>query len=385
MKKRLFLISSVLLSSFLIKAQNISELNKEKDNLLQLIDNNNKLIEEFSIKKSDELTHIQLVDDQISKRKKLIKLYQNEIDQYTKQVNQLSFRLDSLEKEIFTLKKEYSKIIYQESLNKADQNELLFILSAKSFNESYRRFLFMRQYNAYRRLQASQLTDSKTRFNGIKKTIEERRKSLRKLMNDAKKETLALDKEIVSRQQRVADFVSQETNLRKEIETAQLRAKELEERIIVLIKEEAARKSKNDEKLSADIIKNKGKLPWPTSKYLITSEFGEHPHPIVESLTIRNNGIDINVFDDLDVYPVQEGVVSRIIMIPGSNASVIVRHGSILTVYSNLAEVSVKKDQKVDRSTILGKVFSGNGLNSSILHFELWKGEEKQDPQAWLR
>lgn len=379
-----FLLICFLTFSLFSYSQQISDLNKEKDNLLLLIENNNKLMQEYGEKRSDELTHIQLVDDQIEKRKKLIELYASEVAQYTKQINKLSFSLDSLEKEIFALKADYSKIIYQESLKKSEQNELLFILSASSFNESYRRFLFLKQYNEYRRMQSNELNKSKIRFDEIKQSIEERRQKVRQLMASAKSETQNLDKEMTKRQQRVQEFVRKESDLKKEIVSAEKRAKELEEKILVLVREEAARRSKQDDKLSADILNNKGLLPWPCKQHVITSSFGEHPHPLIESLVIRNNGIDINVFDDLDVFPVQSGVVSRIIMIPGSNASVIIRHGSVLTVYSNLAEVAVKKDEKVDRKTKLGKVFKGNGLNSSILHFELWNGEEKQNPEDWL-
>lgn len=379
-----FLLICFLTISLFSYSQQISDLNKEKDNLLLLIENNNKLMQEYGEKRSDELTHIQLVDDQIEKRKKLIELYASEVAQYTKQINKLSFSLDSLEKEIFALKADYSKIIYQESLKKSEQNELLFILSASSFNESYRRFLFLKQYNEYRRMQSNELNKSKIRFDEIKQSIEERRQKVRQLMASAKSETQNLDKEMTKRQQRVQEFVRKESDLKKEIVSAEKRAKELEEKILVLVREEAARRSKQDDKLSADILNNKGLLPWPCKQHVITSSFGEHPHPLIESLVIRNNGIDINVFDDLDVFPVQSGVVSRIIMIPGSNASVIIRHGSVLTVYSNLAEVAVKKDEKVDGKTKLGKVFKGNGLNSSILHFELWNGEEKQNPEDWL-
>ena len=71
-------------------------------------------------------------------------------------------------------------------------------------------------------------------------------------------------------------------------------------------------------------------------------------------------------------------------MIPGSNASVIIRHGNILTVYSNLSEVFVKRDDNVSTTTNIGKVFTGGGLNSNVLHFELWNGDEKQNPLEWL-
>ncbi len=117
----------------------------------------------------------------------------------------------------------------------------------------------------------------------------------------------------------------------------------------------------------------------------MTSYFGEHDHPLVPSIKIRNNGIDMDILASKDIHPVHKGKVSRVIQIPGSTASVIVRHGEVLTVYSNLSEVYVKRDQTVDVYTNLGKIYTGSGINSNILHFELWKGDQKQNPEQWLK
>ncbi len=45
--------------------------------------------------------------------------------------------------------------------------------------------------------------------------------------------------------------------------------------------------------LNADFEKNKGKLPWPVEKGVITSRFGKQPHPVLPGIVIENNGIDI--------------------------------------------------------------------------------------------
>ena len=76
--------------------------------------------------------------------------------------------------------------------------------------------------------------------------------------------------------------------------------------------------------------------------------------------------------------------MSKVIVIPGNNISVIIRHGAIITVYSNLSKVFVKKDDNVTPSTQIGLVENSTGLNSNVLHFELWDGEVKQNPLMWL-
>lgn len=365
--------------------QSLSDLNKEKDDILSLIDESNKLLNDYSNKKSSELMHISLVDDKIAKRKRLINIYNNQIFAYTSQIKTLTIQLDSLENEIFRLKEDYSKMIYQLSINKMDRNGLIYVLSSASFNESYRRFLFMKQYNDYRKQQSELITDRINFFNNLKAKVTAQRTQLDKTLAETKKESMILEKELLERQNKVSRFSAQQNNLTNQITEAEKRKAQLEEQIVAMIREEARKKRESNAiNLSSDIAKNKGLLPWPCNKYVVVSTFGEHDHPIIPSIKVRNNGIDIDVLDNNDVKPIHAGRVSRVIMIPGSNASVIIRHDNIITVYSNLSEVFVKKDDEVTAKTLIGKVYTGEGLNSNILHFELWNAEEKQNPLDWL-
>ena len=247
-------------------------------------------------------------------------------------------------------------------------------------------FLFLKQYNDYRKEQATLLSEKMSFFNDLKAKVSSKRSELDKLLVQAKKESNQLESELSLRQSKVDGFTKQQSNLTQQITEAEEKKALLEERIVEFIREEA-RKAKESGKakvLSSDIDKNKGLLPWPCDKYVVVSAFGEHEHPLIPTLIVRNNGVDIDVLDSENIHPVHSGKVSRVIMIPGSNASVIIRHGNILTVYSNLSEVFVKRDDNVSTTTNIGKVFTGGGLNSNVLHFELWNGDEKQNPLEWL-
>ncbi len=383
---KIFVAIFFLCFSFCCFGQTLSDLNNEKNALISLIDESQKLLNDYSDKKSSELVHISLIDEKISKRKRLINIYNNQIFAYTNQIKSLTSQLDSLESEIFKLKSDYSKIIYQMSLNKLQNNTLVYLLSSSSFNESYRRFLFLKQYNDYRKEQATLLSEKMSFFNDLKAKVSSKRSELDKLLVQAKKESNQLESELSLRQSKVDGFTKQQSNLTQQITEAEEKKALLEERIVEFIREEA-RKAKESGKakvLSSDIDKNKGLLPWPCDKYVVVSAFGEHEHPLIPTLIVRNNGVDIDVLDSENIHPVHSGKVSRVIMIPGSNASVIIRHGNILTVYSNLSEVFVKRDDNVSTTTNIGKVFTGGGLNSNVLHFELWNGDEKQNPLEWL-
>jgi len=380
------LITYILFASVYSYSQSLNDLNKEKDQILQLIDESNKLLTDYSEKKTSELMQISVVDDKIMKRKRLINIYNNQIFAYTTQVKRLSHQLDSLEKEIFKLKDDYKRIIYQQSVKKIEKNSLIYILSAKSFNESYRRFIYLKQYNEYKRIQAEQIKEKMAFFDDLKNKVLQKRIELDKLLVEAKREQVMLESELSERQNKVEQFSQHQSNLLQQITDAENRKKELEEKIVALIREEA-RKAKEkgvNTVLSSDITKNKGLLPWPCQKYVVVSTFGEHEHQLIPNLMVKNNGIDIDILDSKNIHPIHAGKVSRVIMIPGSNASVIIRHENVLTVYSNLSEVWVQSGENVTVDTELGKVYAGGGINSNILHFEIWVAEDKQNPIDWL-
>ncbi|MBK8949072.1 MAG: peptidoglycan DD-metalloendopeptidase family protein [Flavobacteriales bacterium] len=138
--------------------------------------------------------------------------------------------------------------------------------------------------------------------------------------------------------------------------------------------------------LNADFEKNKGRLPWPVAKGVITSRYGKQPHPVLKGIVIENNGIDITTEKGASVRALFRGEVSSVIVIPGAGKAVIVTHGAYRTVYSNLRDVAVAKGQKVDTKQAVGTVLSEEG--TAVAHVEIWKvtaeGLVKVDPSPWL-
>jgi murein DD-endopeptidase MepM/ murein hydrolase activator NlpD len=130
---------------------------------------------------------------------------------------------------------------------------------------------------------------------------------------------------------------------------------------------------------------NKTRLPWPVARGIVTDPFGVHPHPVLKNITIRNNGIDITTEPGAFARSVFDGEVSRIFAITGGNMAVIIRHGSFLTVYSNLSVVVVKKADKVTTKQEIGTIYTDTGDgNKTTLKFQVWKENQKLNPEEWI-
>ena len=106
--------------------------------------------------------------------------------------------------------------------------------------------------------------------------------------------------------------------------------------------------------LSADFAGNQGKLPWPVEKGEIVETFGDHPHPILQNVTTRNNGVDIKTSANASVRAVFKGTVVSIISNPGYHKAVLIRHGEYFSVYSNLSSVNVSAGQEVTTKQVIG-------------------------------
>jgi septal ring factor EnvC (AmiA/AmiB activator) len=136
--------------------------------------------------------------------------------------------------------------------------------------------------------------------------------------------------------------------------------------------------------VSKEFQGNRGKLPWPVKNGIITGHFGRQPHPTIPNIEIVNNGIDIQTDQGAPVRSVFEGTVVGTQYVPGFDYMVILQHGDYYTVYSNLAELSVKKGDKVAIRQNIGKVSTDSKTNTSEVHFEIWKEKTRLNPQEWV-
>lgn len=382
---RFLLLSIFIFFSAHSFSQSIESLRDEKQRLQNEIESSNKKLEEYAKQKDTHLSQIAIIDDKILTHKRLITIYKNEMTSFNSQLKILTNQLDSLELSLNKSRDEYANLIRNFQYSSLNTNSIIYLLSASTFNESYRRLLFIRQYKDYHKDHYKILEKERSKYLSLKANIDAKRKDLNVTLSSLENENEKLQGEISRRNKVISSIAQNQSQLQQQIAQNIKQSQELESRILQLIEEEkrlalASHNSDNSQNIEA----NKGKLLWPVTDFVLASSFGQHEHPLYPSIIVNNNGIDINLLSSTDVRPVASGVVSRVIVIPGNNASIIVKHGTSLSVYSNISEVSVKKDDVVTTSTLLGKVFTGSGLNSRVLHFELWVGGEKQNPEEWL-
>ena len=189
-----------------------------------------------------------------------------------------------------------------------------------------------------------------------------------------------------------------QNTLRTQIEKKQKQRQRIDKEINRLIREAIAESNRISGKKSREIFQltpeakliaenfqeNKGRLPWPLEKGVVTQGFGRQRHPVVKTTIIQSNGVTISTEPFAKVRAVFEGEVMSVIIIKGSNPSVLIRHGSYITLYTNLSKLYVKKGEKVSSKQVIGEVFTNQQTGRTQLQFGIFNNIKALNPKDWV-
>jgi murein hydrolase activator len=312
-------------------------------------------------------------------------------------INQIN--VNRLKKELSVLKEDYSKMIVKSYKSRSEQSKAMFLLSSQNFLQAYKRAQYMKQYSNFRRLQGEEIkakTASLEQFNN-KLSIQKQEKA--KLLSESEREKQELEKEKKQQQILVNSIKKDKKKIIADINKKQKEAKAIERQIDRLIRAAIAAANKiagnttntttfvltpEAKALAADFKSNRGKLPWPVEKGLLTKKFGTQPHPLEPSIMIESSGIEVSSEKGAKARSVFSGEVSDVQMAPNGTATIMIRHGDYTTTYSNIGTVYVKKGEKVSTKQSIGEIFYNTVTGKAILKFLIFQNTSKMNPQSWI-
>lgn len=370
-------------------SQNITELNKKRKKIEQNIKRINSLIDQNTASKNLVSNDLLLNQRKLSLKNQLIKQIENEILFIENQILSSNQSIDSLTHILKIKNDEFAQVIQKSFKNRNEKYILLYLLSAQSFNQAYVRLKFYKQIMTY---QNEKLIEIKTIINQRaihSAALQDNVKTLKNKQNERTKEANQLRLENEDFNKKIAQYKKKEKQLKQDLQEESKKAQVIENEIKRLIAAEASKRKGNrklkevDLKLSKEFSENYGLFPSPIKNGVITRIFGESQHPVLKKVIVKNNGIDINAPAGSPVYAIFDGEVSKIFSVPLSGMAIIVRHGTYMTVYSNLTNILVKVGDKVVKQQKLADAKNVDAANS-MLHFELWNERSPENPAIWL-
>lgn len=402
----------------------IKELESKRGALQKQIAESESLLQTTTKNVGSQLKGLAALTGQIEERKRYILAINSDMDAIDRELVSLERQLNQLQKELKDKKTKYAASVNYLYRNHTIQDKLLFIFSAQTLEQTYRRLRYVREYASYQRMQGEEIQKKQKQINNKRAELSEARKAKENLLKERENEKTTLERQEKEQKALVDSLRKKQRSLQSEINKKRKEANQLNARIDRLIAEEiekarkraeeearreaAARKkaektespsaakpkakpleaytmNKADRELSGSFASNRGKLPVPvTGPYIITSHYGEYTVPGLRGVKLDNKGIDLQAKPGAQARAVFNGKVAAVFQLNGL-FNILVRHGAYISVYCNLSTASVKADDMVKTGQTLGTIFSdGADGGRTVLHFQLRREKEKLNPEPWL-
>lgn len=388
--RRIYVILAFVLIIFnCLDAQTRSELEAQRKKALEEISYVDNLIKNTAKEKSAGINSLKILSNKLNLRETVIRGMGDEISLLNERIEMNRLAIEMMEDDMIALKEDYSRAIVNSYKSKKVNPDIVYILSAKDFNQGYKRLKYLQQVTKFRRQESEIIAELKERIEETKVKLELDLQRVSELRHREVLQKNMLQEEQSRKQKIVKSLGGKEKQLQKELAEKKKIAKRIENELARIIEEERKKQIKSDltpeQKLIGDnFLDNKGRLPWPVERGVITSKFGVHQHPVLKYLTEENIGIEITSSGKTLARSVFKGEVTAISAISGSNMTVIIRHGKYLTVYNNLINIRVKKGDLVDFKQVIGDIYSEPGSNNNCtLKFMIFE-QKYLDPELWI-
>ena len=359
---------------------------------------------EFNKKVDQEnstLANIHKLEQQINSKRRSIKKLHDQEEELTKDIRNASSSIGDLSQQLESLKGQYARYI-QSVYKHGRVYDLELLFSSQSVNQLSIRIEYLKRFTKQRAKDLNNVVVKKSDLEHENHRLEANLKEQQRLLSKRTDEEVSLKEDFSKRQKMLASIRKDKNFYREQADEKRAAADKLKNIITDLITKENERKEREaaaererakaggtlrptpvpEAATPGTFASQHGKLRWPVSLGSIAAKFGNQVHPVLKTVR-ENTGIDISVKPGSDVKAVAEGRVSIVTFIPGLGNIVILTHSDgYRTIYADLSEVIVAENQKVTAGETIAK--SGSSVDGEILHFELWKDRDKQNPELWL-
>lgn len=450
MKKPLALLIALLSLAVVPSMAQTKKINQLKSQKTQIEKGIQKAKSQLNQTKHETVKKEQTADfleDQLESRLQYIHKLEVEVDSLSHHANRLKEELDELKAQVKVKKQKYVQSLRSARNSQNLRNPLLFVFSANSFPQIYRRMRYAREFAAWQKNLGLQLMekenearDKRNELLGVKQQvsssiqeiIKERRQlaaqhsvvqanvvQLKKKQKEIEQQVAQQQKQLNALNKKIDELIAYEIEqARKRAEAEAKRKREAEAAARAKAEQQKAAQQKRgkDSRGSKKDRGGKGSTTSPStpsttssspSRWLTAEDKqlngnlehnkGRLPVPITGPYRIeRRFGLthvtSSVVLDNKGVnYQGQAGAHARSIFDGevtavfqlGALKNVLVRHGSYISVYCNLSSTIVARGQKVKARDILGTV-AADDRGNYILHFQLRKETAKLNPEVWI-
>ena len=390
------------------------ELEQRKAKIQLEIQEKEKQLQSVKTKEKSVVGQLLIQKEKIGLKEKLIRTTEKQTKLLSNDIYVNQLKINQLNRDLEQLRKDYAEMILKSYKSRSEQSRAMFLLSSQNFLQAYKRAQYMKQYASYRKMQGEEIKGKTIQLEDYNVKIGAQKSEKEKLIAENEKEKQELVKE-KQEQEKIANQIKKEKGKitaeikKKQAETKKIDAqikKMIRDAIIAANKKTAAANVKSNPKITAAEKKaiesstnivltpegklvsnnfkaNKGRLPWPVEKGVVSLGYGNQPHPVFKTIEVHNSGVEISTESGASARAVFSGEVVQIQQVTPLKKAVLVRHGDFFTLYQNLSSVNVQPGDKVSAKEVLGKIRT-DADGRTILKFVISQNSTYFNPTTWL-
>jgi len=410
MKKRFYILvfSVLFFGNFSALAQpgnKQQQLEQQRESILNDIKKINTLLFKTRGVKKTVLSEVEDINQRIKAQQNLIRVTNQQANLLTRKINENLTQISLLRNELQTLKEDYAAMVQKSYKSKSQQSRVLFLLSSEDFLQAYKRVQYMKQYANHRKKQGESIKAKTELLQQLNLDLIDQRKEKDLLISENIAAKAKLKKEKDLQQTLITSLKKEESTFTKQIRAKQQKANKINGQIKKLIRDAiaAANKKARENKskttiasatkfaltpeaaaIAKDFKNNKGKLIWPVKQGLVINKYGTRQHPQFPNVTQTFHGVEIATNANAQARAVFNGEILQIQQLKNANKAVMIQHGDYITIYYNLATISVKKGDKVSTKDPIGKVFTHPVTKQTVIKFMVYRNDTEMNPSDWV-
>ncbi|WP_298418147.1 peptidoglycan DD-metalloendopeptidase family protein [uncultured Kordia sp.] len=397
--KKITVLLLLFVSSISFAQDKKKELEATRQRLMKEIRLINKLIRTTNSKTKFIVDDVQSLNHKIRVKRDLIKVMNQQTNLLTNQINDNIKKIGQLRSDLTKLKKDYAAMIRKSYKSKSEQSRLMFLLSSESFLQAYKRVQYMKQYTDYRKKQGEAIAARTQELQKLNTTFAAQKKEKEALIADNRKIQKEFEGEKKTQNEMLATLRKDKDKYAGQVKKKRQQADDIDRQIEKLIRDaiaksnvKAGKKTNNKtfaltpeaKAIGNSFAANKGKHIWPVAEGTKTVGYGKHRDLLNPNVTRENNGVVLATNKNARARAVYKGKVTHIFGVKGGNKGVMIKHGSYITAYYNLKNVSVSIGDEVSLKQNIGTISTDDSTGKTELKFFVFKNTKRLNPETWL-
>ena len=235
------IIFTLLILNFSLRAQSVKDLETQRKQTLQKLETTSKILNETKNSQRSTINKLVIINKNIKERKVLIKNISSEIGQLDTEMQKLDQEKNLLENRLKSLKSDYVKLVQEAHINRSLYAKIMFVLSANSFDQSYRRLRYMQEYTNYRKQQVHEIEKVTAQIVVKNDSLQSHKVTKVEVVKQKQTEAQKLTKDEKNVKVVLTDLQKKEKKLRADLKIQQKKANDLNNKIERMIAAEIQR------------------------------------------------------------------------------------------------------------------------------------------------